>query len=581
MALDAVSDGALLRRARRALHDGADLPPELRSLIRQSWRRSLLSAVEPDRMAIPFLGPDGRGERLCRAAEPVLGRFAQQLAGSHVSVVLADPGAKVVGRWAGDRSALRRLSAVSIEEGFLLAEDVAGTNGIGTTLEELAPVLIHGAEHYVEPLQRLVCAGAPIRNPLSRRIEGVLNLACPTADANGLLLPTLLDLVRQIEREFSARSSERERQVFEEFLSRSRDTGAPLVALGEQFLLTNSAAANLLQPSDQALLWDQAAEAFGEQTTVLRPFRLASGEQIQARCTPVRIGARCVGALIEVVGRAPDRSGGGRRSTAGERLERAAAALDLDAVGRVRILGEPGSGRLHLARRLHANRADEPELHVVHCALACSVDFGGWLARVRELLAGSGTVVLKDVGTLPAGSAAALADLVDSSTRCAPVISTMQPVRDRDYLPGEDRFGVAVLRVPALRERREDIPDLVDAAIRATGLRVRVRHRAMAALMAYPWPGNVAQLTAAVAEALAAARGGDVDVAHLPDELRAGSAGRRRLSPLERLERDAIVAALQEHGGNKNRAAAALGLSRSTLYRRLRRFGLDVHRTVL
>ena len=83
--------------------------------------------------------------------------------------------------------------------------------------------------------------------------------------------------------------------MFEEFLSRSRDTGAPLVALGEQFLLTNSAAADLLQPSDQALLWDQAAEAFGEQTTVLRPFRLASGEQIQARCTPVRIGRTASG----------------------------------------------------------------------------------------------------------------------------------------------------------------------------------------------------------------------------------------------------------------------------------------------
>ena len=155
---------------------------------------------------------------------------------------------------------------------------------------------------------------------------------------------------------------------------------------------------------------------------------------------------------------------------------------------------------------------------MIPCALACSVDFGSWLARVRELIAGPGTVVLKDVGALGAGSAAALADLLASGARCAPVISTLEPVRDRDYLPGEERFGAVVLRVPALRERREDIPDLVDAAMRAIGQRVRVRHRAMAALMAHEWPGNVAQLKAAVAEALAAARGGDIDVAHLPDE---------------------------------------------------------------
>ena len=59
-----------------------------------------------------------------------------------------------------------------------------------------------------------------------------------------------------------------------------------------------------------------------------------------------------------------------------------------------------------------------------------------------------------------------------------------------DYLPGEERSGAVVLRVPALRERREDIPDLVDAAMRAIGQRVRVRHRAMAALMAHEWPAT-------------------------------------------------------------------------------------------
>ena len=100
-----------------------------------------------------------------------------------------------------------KLARVSIEEGYVLAEDLAGTNGVGTALEELAPVTIVGAEHYTEPLQRLVCAGVPIRHPLTRRIEGVLDLACPTADANGLLMPATLDLGAQIEREMSMRSA--------------------------------------------------------------------------------------------------------------------------------------------------------------------------------------------------------------------------------------------------------------------------------------------------------------------------------------------------------------------------------------
>jgi hypothetical protein len=140
-------------------------------------------------------GPDLRclpGPRRLRRAAALRGqaldRFAQQLAGTRVGLVLADADGRVVGRWAPDSSALRTLARVSIEEGYVLAEDLAGTNRIGTALEVLAPVTMFGAEHHAEPLQNLVCAGVPIRHPLTRRIEGVLDLACPADDANGLLM---------------------------------------------------------------------------------------------------------------------------------------------------------------------------------------------------------------------------------------------------------------------------------------------------------------------------------------------------------------------------------------------------------
>ncbi|MGD9526485.1 sigma-54-dependent Fis family transcriptional regulator [Pseudonocardia sp.] len=587
MRVPAVSDGAVLRRARRALRDGSDLPPDLRGLIRHSWVRSRMSAVGPERLDIPFLGTDARSERLCRAAEPVLGRFAQQLGGTQVSIVLADPHARVVGRWAGDRSALRRLSAVSIEEGFVLGEEVAGTNGIGTALEELAPVLIHGAEHFVEELQRLVCAGVPVRNPLTRRLEGVLNLACPTADANGLLLPTLLDLGTQIEREFSARASERERAVFERFLARSRDTAAPLVAIGEHFLLTNAAAATLLEPADQALLWDQAAESVGEGVAVLRTFVLGSGAQVRARCTPVRVGALGVGALIELTGRgeppaartqAPARPG--HRSRAWAELERAVRGLDPALVQRVRIVGETGTGKLRLARRLHRERGTGGEPQVLSCGLAAADGSRTWLARAAGALGSpAATVVVTHLELLDASTCAALAELVDAAT-AALVVTT---VRESDgYVPGAERFGYTVLRVPALRHRRDDVPALVQEMLAAAGSPgTKVSSRALAALIAAPWPGNLRQLQAVIGEALTAARGRAVDLAHLPEDIRLGAAGRRRLSPLEELERDAIARALHEHGGNKNKVAEALGMSRSTLYRRLRRFGLDAGRSVL
>jgi len=184
---------ALLGRARRALHSGEALPVDLRDTIRYSWIRSRTAAAPLERIEAPYVAPDGSSDRLVQAAGPILDRFAQQLAGTHVSLVLADRSARVVGRWAADRSALTRLSRLSmlsrlsIDEGFVLAEDAAGTNGIGTALEELAPVTIFGEEHYAESLQRLVCVGVPIRHPLTRRIEGVLDLACPTRDCARLV----------------------------------------------------------------------------------------------------------------------------------------------------------------------------------------------------------------------------------------------------------------------------------------------------------------------------------------------------------------------------------------------------------
>ena len=167
---------------------------------------------------------------------------------------------------------------------------------------------------------------------------------------------------------------------------------------------------------------------------------------------------------------------------------------------------------MDLAHALDERRLGTPRLRVVACTLACTAGVGAWLGEVRDLVGGSDTVVLKDVDALAEPYVVALADLLESGARCAPVVAVLEQGR---YVPGAERFGAMVVRVPPLRERREDIPDLVYAALRATRHpSSRVGHRAMAALMAYPWPGNLAQLRAAVADAADAARGADVEVVH-------------------------------------------------------------------
>jgi len=585
---------AVLRRARRALEKGVELPGDLSETIRYSWTRSRLAAAPMDRISVPYLAPDVSGERLLTAARPVLDRFAQQLAGTRVSLVLADPDGRVAGRWAADAAALRKLSRVSIEEGYVLAEDLAGTNGIGTALEELAPVVIFGAEHYTEPLQHLVCAGVPIRHPLTRRIEGVLDLACPTGDANGLLMPATLDLCAQIERELSMRAPERERVVFDAFVARSRLTNAALIALSEQYMVTNAAAADLLDPQDETCLWQQAVESLGLGRPVTRPLQLSDGSTITARCTPIMIGARPAGALIEAA-LTPEAHGVSRcrhsaapsggtpeQSRTTRQFERELADIAHSVVMRIMIDGEPGSGRMSAARRIHELRSPGTTLAIHPAGLAQLRGVSAWLAELARLLADVNvTVAVTSLELLDESARHGVAGLLATQAPARLVLMTREAApAGNGYLP-TDEMSDTILRIPPLRQRRQDIPELARSVLRSAGITAVISRRAMIALTSYAWPGNVTQLRRVLLAAARACRGTEIRVEHLGPDVCVAAHGRRTLTRLESLERDAIADAMRESGGNKIQAAAALGMSRSTLYRRLRMYGLEPGRTVL
>jgi transcriptional regulator of acetoin/glycerol metabolism len=135
---------------------------------------------------------------------------------------------------------------------------------------------------------------------------------------------------------------------------------------------------------------------------------------------------------------------------------------------------------------------------------------------------------------------------------------------------------VARIEVPPLRERVEDIPCLVETFIRrhATEARVRCSPEVLQALTRLDWPGNVRQLENLVRGVLVRRHRGDVCLVDLPPAYLA-AARRRRLTRIEQVERDAIVAELRT-AGNKVEAARLLGISRATLYRKIRTYGISL-----
>ena len=145
------------------------------------------------------------------------------------------------------------------------------------------------------------------------------------------------------------------------------------------------------------------------------------------------------------------------------------------------------------------------------------------------------------------------------------------------------RLQVFDIRLPPLRERRRDIPLLVDAFLedlsRSTGRSsAGVTPDALEMLVGYEWPGNVRELHNALERAAILCEGGPMTREHL--SLRSSSVVTVRRPPnLPDVERRTIAQALHEAGGNKSRAARRLGITRTQLYSRIRRYGLEMART--
>jgi two-component system response regulator HydG len=140
---------------------------------------------------------------------------------------------------------------------------------------------------------------------------------------------------------------------------------------------------------------------------------------------------------------------------------------------------------------------------------------------------------------------------------------------------------VVQIRIPPLRERREDVLPparsfLAAAAGRAGRKLTGLTPGAANQLIRYHWPGNVRELENAIEHAIVFARGSRVEVEDLPEESQRAMPGAYvagEVRPLEQVEREYILAVVRASGGNRERAARQLGIGSATLYRKLKRYG--------
>jgi DNA-binding CsgD family transcriptional regulator len=152
-----------------------------------------------------------------------------------------------------------RLDEVMLVPGYDWAFESAGTNGLSDSLSTRSPSLVVGAEHFCDALTSMATAGAPIHDPRTGQVVGALGLVCSASVANSLLLPMARRAARDIGQEMIGGRTRHDRLLEEAFLVARRRSRRPLALVSRDRLLTNAAAARLIDPTDQPRLWELAS----------------------------------------------------------------------------------------------------------------------------------------------------------------------------------------------------------------------------------------------------------------------------------------------------------------------------------
>jgi transcriptional regulator of acetoin/glycerol metabolism len=579
---------------------------------------------------------DAQGS-LLDVAKHEMANLYRQLAGHQLVVLLTDQEGVIL-HVVGDPVFTRSPAGIALREGSIWSEERQGTNGMGTALAEGAAVVVHRNEHFFAANTQLSCTASPIFDSAGR-LAAVLDVSSQSElpQQHSIALVRMAaqmienrDFLNRFGTAITLRFHSRGEFVYtlgEGMLAFSPEARvlaanqSALVQLGGHELgeLLGRSFDDLFSGSLDDIVSRSLANTlhpvpvFGVLQGTPRFFAVAQAPAEAARHYvrgPTPGEERNAGRSGSDAPSVEDRIDGIELGDpiVAEHLARARRVLDRDVP--ILVCGETGSGKEVFARALHrvSARAEGPFVAVNCAALPESLieselfgyKSGAFTGAGREgrrgkiVQASGGTLFLDEIGDMPIGLQAKLLRVLEDREVYA--LGSETPVRvdiqvmsathcDLSRMVDEGRFrkdlyfrllGLTV-SLPPLRERR-DRPALVRRLLaeEAGGELPDIENEALAALVAYHWPGNLRQLRRALRVVCALAAGGRIRRAHLPPEVLAvepatARADEQRFNAIEAAERDALIEALSRLRWNVSRLAVELGVSRNALYRKMRR----------
>ena len=591
----------------------------VRPVVLASWERSRHHGVDPDRIAAPFVGHPGPGHPRAAAslvvcAEEVFDEFHAADAEADCSLVLVDAAGVVRVRRDADPALAALLDGVLLVPGYEYSERAVGTTAASVALHEQDGAAVSGPEHFHGQLRFLAEAAAPVTD--LDGICGAVAVIGHESRCTALALPLARMLAERVADRLDGDSDRRARAVLDGFRHRcGAAPGSWVLATDGELVLTN-AAARRLDAGDQRVLSDLLLAGLACEEATDGHVDLPSGSCAEVVtesvwCHGLQVGSVLVGGPAgavrvseqpESVRRqgshvaptahrdyAQDLRGpaGGAHAAARIRANRELLTPYLRARhevstalsrGRSQLLiGEPGVGKRQLVIERFRRGFPLGRVVTVDCASFGS-EPGAAVSPPDDdrpyLLLLTGLNALTPVG----------ARRLDELLR--PLVALPAPPQvvgcvDTPAVDATRPYGLLlrhfheITRVPALRHRLDEIGDIARSILqRISGRRsLRLSLQVVRVLEGYAWPGNISELEDVLRYVVAHKPVGEIQPPDLPPLCFQGR--QRKLSMLESAQCDAIIQALYESGGNRYKAAAMLGIARSSLYRKIDAFGIS------
>lgn len=568
--------------------------------IEQSWRRSVSHHVNPA-TGPHILGEIDPDSAILRAAGRILDQWQNNLTDTRMALFLADEDGRIVSRRIVDAQDQRTLDSANAAEGFVFSEQALGTNGLGTPIEGRGVVFVRGNEHFNDALSRLACAGAPIKHPITGRIVGSLSIASHVDAASPLMVSMARQAGFQIAEALELMADSRNLELARTY-RQFRSSKHPVLVMNSETVMTDLPALAHFDAESHAYLWEMLRLHHWDQDKLQVELPVLGTEAMVRRLgragqdaifalefmepassvaeggvavvhNPHHVAARAATpALRDVLDGLSSRQARTTPYSAVQQQLTAAAAVD----GLIRVVGAPGAGKRHQASKwLRQHTGQGPRTFT---AGDLTADGPAWAGMEDALREGSGIVVVG--GNNPAGEM--LGRLAEFARLDRPgahpgarIILTERTSGTSSSDDGTEGLPAPV-RLPSLTEQRGELPDIVrevSAELFPGAPAPRFSPAALQCLLAWRWPGNVAELSRLLADLHRSAGNGLIQTKDLPVPMRQTSWS--SLSRYEQSERSAIVAALAEADGNKSRAAEILGIGRTTMYRKMRALKID------